>query len=121
MGSMGVGLVDGSIRALTTSQRETLRPRYSPRLWGNIQTRQPGRPVWVFPQYNKLSAAWILALPSVSTYLVSPVFREVMTWHLCLPSPACQDHSGKPVGTEGARVDIWGEMVTCAKLPFDSW
>ena len=30
-------------------------------------------------------------------------------------------HIGQPVGKEGARGDVWGDKVTCAKLPFDTW
>lgn len=79
------------------------------------------RPVWVFPKFDKLSAAWILTLPKPDTFLSGSVFQESMAWHLCLPSPACKNLVGKEVGNNGTMVDVWGEKVMCAKLPFDTW
>ena len=83
---------------------------------------QAARPVWAVPQFDKLSQAWLLALPSPSTYLPAPVFREAMASHLCLPSPSCQHKVGQPVGDPGgAIIDPYGDTVMCARLPFDTW
>lgn len=82
---------------------------------------QSARPVWVYPQFDKLSQAWIKALPTPTTYLSSPVFREAMADHLCLPASCCQGKVGLPVGREGAFVDPFGDSIICAKLPFDTW
>ena len=82
---------------------------------------QTARPVWVYPQFDKMSQAWILATPNPHTFLPGPVFREAMASHLCLPSPCCQDKVGQPVGPRGERVDVFGDSIMCAALPFDSW
>ena len=116
----GEGRVDGSVRALVTRQRETLRAAVLDRALERHPDRTV-RPVWVFPQFDKLSQAWILALPSASTFLASPVFQETMAWHLCLPRPACRDLVGTPACREGAVVDTFAEQVMCAKLPFDTF
>ena len=63
---------------------------------------QGAQPVFVYPQQDKLSQAWILATPSSSTHLPSVVFREHMVAHLCLPSPACQAKLDQQVGQDGA-------------------
>ena len=118
--SVGDGVTDGSIRGKVTEERESTRAKVLS-LALEQHPDQTARPVWVFPQFDKMSGAWVLALPSANTYLSGPVFRETMAWHLCLPSPSCRDLVGTPVGTEGARVDMWGEQIMCAKLPFDSW
>ena len=82
---------------------------------------QGAQPVFVYPQHDKLSQAWILATPSSSTHLPSVVFREHMVAHLCLPSPACQAKLDQQVGQDGAVVDKFGDNVLCAHLPFDTW
>ena len=119
LAGLGEGRVDGSTRALVVKQREELRTAVVAEALCQYPD-QSARPVWVFSQFDKLSQAWILATPNPHTYLPAPVFREAMAAHLCLPSPACQPHLGQPVGREGARVDVWGDKVTCAKLPFDT-
>ena len=112
--SVGDGVTDGSIRGKVTEERESTRAKVLSLALEHPD--QTARPVWVFPQFDKMSGAWVLALPSANTYLSGPVFRETMAWHLCLPSPSCRDLVGTPVGTEGARVDMWGEQIMCAKL-----
>ena len=72
-------------------------------------------------QFDKLSQAWLLALPSPTTHLASPVFREAMAMHLCLPSPGCQSKVGQPVGPSGDTVDPFGDSIMYARLPFDTW
>ena len=44
-----------------------------------------------------------------------------MAAQLCLPSPACVGKIGEPVGQGGAVVDLFGDAVVCARLPFDTW
>ena len=50
-------------------------------------TDREARPVTVYPNFDKLSRAWLLALPGPHTGLTSKVFAEAMAAHLCLPSP----------------------------------
>ena len=79
------------------------------------------RPVRAYPQFDKLSTAWKLSLPGVTNGLTTPVFKEVMAMHLCLPSPACQPILGQPVGHRGAVVGPFGDELNCSRLPGDSW
>ena len=118
--AFGEGCSTGHTRKLIVQQREKLRGAVLSQALQQYPD-QTARPVWVFPQFDKLSAAWILATPSAHTFLSSPVFREAMAAHLCLPSPCCQSKVGQPVGIEGATVDVFGDKVMSAKLPFDSW
>ena len=117
---MGDGRIDGSTRALAVQQREELRAAVLT-LALQQYPDQTARPVWVYPQFDKLSQAWILATPNPHTYLPSPVFREAMASHLCLASPCCQGKVGQPVGPRGATVDPFGDSIMCATLPFDTW
>ena len=42
-----------------------------------------------------------------------------MAMLLCIPSPACRDLVGEPVGT--GKVDLFGDTVLCLTLPGDGW
>jgi hypothetical protein len=55
---------------------------------------QKARPVWSWRQRDKLSTAWLLALPLPHTALSTKEFSEAAAASLCLPSPACQDRVG---------------------------
>ena len=85
----GEGSMNGSTRKRIVEQRETLR--------GSVLTSalehysdQTARPVLVWPQKDKLSSAWLLALPGPVTGLTSPIFSEAVCSSLCLPSPSCR-------------------------------
>ena len=78
------------------------------------------RPVLAYPQLDKLSTAWKLSLPGPTNGLSSPVFKEVMAQHLCLPSPACASIVGQRVGAAGV-VGPFGDEVMTATLPQDTW
>ena len=70
------------------------------------------RPVWSWLQRDKLSAAWLQALPGPETTLTSAEFSEAAAASLCLPSPACADRLGHVI--RGAQVvDLFGESVQC--------
>ena len=116
--AIGEGSTDGSTRKKLVEQREVLR--------GSVLSKaleaypdQAARPVWVWPQMDKLSAAWLLALPGPQNGLTSAVFSEAMCMNLCLPSPACRDRVGESIGR--TKVDQFGDKVMSAHLPGDSW
>ena len=80
------------------------------------------RPVTVFPNFDKLSGAWILALPTPTTGLAGSLFSEAMAAHLCLPSPAIREWVGQTVGRDKKVIDPFGDNVMCCRdLPGDSW
>ena len=116
-GEMGEGQ---SSRQLLTGQREQLHEAVlrEALLWHPNQT---ARPAIAYPQLEKLTTAWKLSLPGPTTGLTSPVFREVMSMHLFLPSLACQKIVGQPVGARGATVGLFGDDVMTSTLPGDSW
>merc|ERR1712082_341330 len=82
------------------------------------------RPVTAFPNFDKMSGAWMLALPGPITGLSSPVFAEAMAAHLCVGSPAvvASGMVGSVIGRRGAAIDLHGDAVmNCNELPGDSW
>ena len=121
----GEGRVDGSTRALVTQQREGLRAKVLRRAL-TLHHDQTARPVWVYPQFDKYACAWLTATPSPATFIPSPLFREAMAAHLCLPSPCCQGQLGKPTGYKDRQgnptyVDTFGDQVMSATLCHDTW
>ena len=60
---------------------------------------------------------------AVDNSLSTPVFREAISAHLCLSSPALREGGwvGRQVGTRGVVIDMFGDSVLCCKeIPGDS-
>ena len=87
---------------------------------------QDCRPVTVYQNVSddKCAGSWLLAIPSRDNCLSSPVFKEALSAHLCLPSPALRQGGwvGKPVGSRGEVIDPFGDKILCChEIPGDSW
>ena len=116
---------DGSTRRLVVEQRESLRHQLLSKALAEHQDRQ-ARPVTVFPNISddKVAGRWLLATPSQDLRMSTPVFKEAMSAHLCLPSPAVRDGGwvGKRVGGRGEVIYQFGDAVMCCKeICEDSW
>ena len=68
-------------------QRESLRHEVLEKALKEYPDRS-ARPVTAYSNFDKMSGAWLLALPGSLNGLSSAVFAEAMCAHLCLPSPA---------------------------------
>ena len=120
--SAGESSVDGSTRRKLVQQRESLRHQAMSKALREYPDRH-FRPATVYPNFDKLSGAWLLALPGSSTGLSSSVFSEAMAAHLCLPSPAVSGSGwvGKTLGRRGQSIDAFGDTImNCSDLPGDS-
>ena len=115
---IGEGRVDGSTRKLVIEQRETLRGSALTKALKN-HPNQGLRPVRIWPQMDKLSTSWLLALPGPNNGLTSPIFSEAVCSNLGLPSPVCRDKIGERIGR--SYVDLYGDKVMAAQLPGDTW
>ena len=114
---------DGSTRRAAVQQREGLRHEVLTLALKRHGDRE-ARPVTVFQNFDKISGAWLLALPGPDNGLSSPVFSEAMAAHLCLPSPAVAAGQwvGKTTVRGGAVIDKFGDAIMCCKhLPGDTW
>ena len=81
----GADRSDGSTRRL--QQREGLRHEVLTLGLERHAADRGARPVTVFQNFDKLSGAWLLALPGPETGLSSKIFSEAMAAHLRLPTP----------------------------------
>ena len=116
---VGDGKTDGKTRSQLMESREKVRGQALTRALELHHDRQ-ARPALMWPQLDKLSNSWLLALPGPQSGLSGPVFSEGMCSLLCIPSPACRDRVGESVG-RGTVVDRFGDRVMSAPLPGDTW
>ena len=78
------------------------------------------RPVWAWLQRDKLSSAWLQALPGPDSSLTSGEFAEAAAAALCLPSPACVDKVGQTVKGR-VVVDKYGDSIQSTTLVGDHY
>ena len=116
--SAGQGLTAGNLRSAIVEHRE----RIMGRLLEEGLSRHPdqaARPVWSWPQRDKLASHWLLTLPGYSTTLSSEEFSECVAALLCLASLACASIVGQRVGR--GTVDRFGDAVMAAALAGDGY
>ena len=116
--SAGQGLTKGSLRSSIVEHREQTMGR----LLAEGLSRHPdqaARPVWSWPQRDKLSSQWLLTLPGNNTMLSSDEFSECIAAMLCLASPACAPVIGQRVGR--SSVDRFGDTVMAAAVAGDGY
>ena len=110
---------DGSTRGKITEERDLTRSALIKKgLESHPQQSRTNRPVWAWLQRDKLSSAWLQALPGPDSSLTSAELAEASAAALCLPSPACMGKLGGRV-TGRDVVDLYGDTVQSAKLPGD--
>ena len=122
---VGGNSLDGSTRTKIVQQREGLRHQMLEKALKTHPDRD-ARPVTVYQNVSddKCAGSWLLAIPSRDNCLSTKVFREAMSSHLCMGSPALRDGNwiGRPVGTQGEVIDRFGDAVLCChEIPGDSW
>ena len=78
------------------------------------------RPVWSWPERDKLTSTWLLLLPTPETSLCAAEFTEAAAAMLCLPSPACASTLGEKVSGQ-VKVGQFGDKVVNAKMRGDGW
>ena len=116
---------DGSTRGSVVQQLEGLRHKLLSKALGDHLDRE-ARPVTLFQNVadDKCAGSWLLATPTSNLSLSTPVFKEALSAHLALPSPAVRDGGwvGKSIGRRRDQVDIFGDAVmNCNDIFGDSW
>ena len=125
LGKDAVSAGEGSCAAGKDSTRARIQEQRE-RMMGRLLTEgllhhpdQESRPVWSWPERDKLSSQWLLALPGHDTSLTSEEFTQCVEALLCLPSTACAAKIGEKVGN--SRVDVHGDSVVSEKVKGDGW
>ena len=116
--SVGGESVDGSTRSrIIQFQEKTLQQIIQKGL--NDHPNQEEHAVRKFNHKDKVSQAWLSALPTALSSIPSEEFQQAMAFTLFVPSPACATHVGTMVC--GKPLDPHGEILMCAPLPFDTF
>ena len=116
---VGGNSTDGSTRGKITEERDKTRANcINKGLECHPKQDRTNRPVWSWLQRDKLSSAWLQALPGPDSNLTSAEFCEAAAAALCLPSPASVERLGQVV--RGRQVvDLYGENVLSTTLAGD--
>ena len=116
--AVGRDSVDGSTRIKIVQQREVLRHKMLSKALAEHPNKD-ARPVTAYQNVadDKCAGSWLLAIPNRDNCLSSPIFKEAISSHLCLPSPALREGGwvGQPVRSRGGVVDKFGDNVSAPK------
>ena len=95
---VGRNSTDGSTRGKITEKRDTTRANcINKGLACHTSQDRANRPVRSWLQREKLSSAWLQALPGPDSNLTSAEFSEAAAAALCLASPASMERLGQKV------------------------
>ena len=117
---------DGSTRMRVVQQKEMLRYKLMDKALSNFSDTT-ARPVTAFQNIagDKCAGRWLLAIPSPDLALTPPLFKEAISAHLLLPSPAVREGGwlGREVpGGGGEVIDLHGDAnMNSSRIPGDSW
>ena len=78
------------------------------------------RHAWAWRQRDKLSTAWLLALPGGGDNLTNEEFTTAAATNLCLPPPMCGGRVGEIIRGR-VTVDKHGDNIQSTVLPGDHW
>ena len=115
----GNGSVTGATRGIITEEIENLRAKVLTMLLEQVRPITT-RAAWGWRQRDKVSSAWILAMPCGDTSLSDAEFAEAAASNLCLPSPCCKDRIGEPIRGR-VLIDEFGDNVQATALQGDHW
>ena len=116
---IGDGSVTGDTRRRLTEARENWRAKVMDKGLEQVRPKST-RASWAWRQRDKVSSAWLLALPGPDTTLSSAEFAEGAASNLCLPSPACRGRVGELVKGR-TTIDEYGDSIQAAALKGDHW
>ena len=111
--------MSGTTRGNIVECMENLRAKVLVKALAEVRPRST-RAAWSWRQRDKVSSAWLLALPSMDTRLSNAEFTEAAASSLCLPSPACATRIGEVVKGR-VLVDEYGDNVQATPLAGDHW
>ena len=103
---------------LVTEQLETLTLATLKKHLREIR-EQKARPVCSMQQKDKLSTAWLLALPGAQSSLTSPIFKEGMAMVLCVPSSLQGENRREDWQWQGGPVGRHSEVSTLTRRKLD--
>ena len=118
-GGISYGSVTGKTRGKVEETRENTRAKVLEKALTTVRPKST-RAAWAWRQRDKISSAWVLALPSADTALSNAEFAEAPASSLCLWSPACQGRVREPINGQ-KKTDEYGDTVQSTAPRGDHW
>ena len=116
---IGEGSVSGETKGKILECMENARAKALSKALENVRPVST-RAAWAWRQRDKISCAWLLALPGSSTHITNAEFSEAAAANLCLPSPACAERIGEVIRGR-VCIDEYGDNIQSTSLPGDHW
>ena len=117
--AVGGGCVSGGTRGRIMEASEKTNSLVLSRAL-ELHRPQKARHVWAWRQRDKLTTAWLLAIPGAESRLTNAEFSEAAAANLCLPSPACAGRVGEVIRGR-VTIDKYGDNIQATSLPGDHW
>ena len=109
----------GETRTLVVKALETLRTNVLEKVLKGVRPRST-REAWAWRQRDKVSSAWVLALPGYQTKLTCAEFSLTAVTNLCLPPSICLEREVEVIKGQ-TKVDIHGNNSQATHLQGDHW
>ena len=116
---LGEDSVTGATRGRIVEAVETTRALLLSKVLEEVRPKST-RAAWAWRQRDKVSSAWLLAIPGLDTSLSSAEFSEAAAANLSLASPACVGRVGEVIRGR-VTVDTHGDNVQATCVPGDHW
>ena len=116
---IGDGSVSGDSRSKVVEAMENTRAKVLNKALKEVRPKST-RAAWSWRQRDKVSSAWVLAIPGHETSLNNAEFAEAAAANLCLPSPACAGRLGEVIRGR-VKVDAYGDNIQATSLCGDHW
>ena len=127
---IGEASTSGATRMGIVSQLAGLKLKVMVKSLEQEEERE-ARPVWSWPNRDKMTTCRLLVLPGSYTSLTTSIFQEGLTMVLCLPSLACRDRAGEMIGRllaggwtslgTHSRERHWQEMAGLSAMTAANW
>ena len=116
---LGDGSVSGATRGRIVQAVEEQRAKVLSKALEEVRPKST-RAAWGWRQRDKISSAWLLAMPRGDTSLSDAEFAEAAASNLCLPSPACHGRVGEVVKGR-VLIDEYGDNIQATVLAGDHY
>ena len=116
---IGDGSVTGATKGWVVEARKNIRVKVLNKQLLGYRPKSM-RAVWSWRQRDKVSSAWIPAIPAPDNMLTNAEFSQAAAIHLCLPSPSYRDLVGEHI-KNGVVVDQYRDSVQATSVPGDHW
>ena len=117
----GVGgdSTSGETRTELVTALENLRAKVLGKVLKKVRPKST-REAWAWRQRDKVSSAWVLAIPGYQSTLTSAEFSLAAATNLCIPPPVCLEREGETI-KGNVTIDCHGDRIQATCIEGDHW